>query len=71
MKIEDVLYEWWLAYKMNHRLDFIDKSIGSFCTYKLMLVADCGDIVVVVELTDGGVIIHTPYLEMRKLNCLN
>lgn len=45
-----------------YRLDFIDKSMGSFCTYKLTLVADCGDIVAVVELADGGVIIHTPYL---------
>lgn len=46
-----------------YRLDFIDKSMGSFCTYKLTLVADCGDIVAVVELAGGGgVIIHTPYL---------
>lgn len=47
-----------------YRLDFIDKSIGSFCTYRLILDADCGDIdiVAVVELAGGGLIIHTPYL---------
>lgn len=46
-----------------YRLDFIDKSMGSFCTNRLTLVADCGDIVAVVELAGGGgVIIHTPYL---------
>lgn len=48
--------------KMYYRWDFIDKSIGSFCTYRLILDVECGDIVAVFELAGGGVIIHTPYL---------
>lgn len=54
----------WCNKNEFYRLDFIDKSIGSFCTYRLILDVDCGDIVAVVELVGGGggVIIHTPYL---------